>query len=123
MIESKNYLNDLEIINSGSIWTSEKDVYKIIMEDMIFEFHFLRDTNETDVDKLDYSVADKTLTLKLTNYSNPNGTGLTNPWEIGTLLNRALYLSFMVKFQTGSLNSLYTLDYIFYLGKEVENAR
>jgi hypothetical protein len=104
-----------EVIASGSVNTFSHDNLEIQIAQFKFIFNFI--TIGTD-QKIEYrNNGSETLILDLYNFNNAIGTGVKSPVRIGTLMDRELYLGFMVYSISPADSKL--VHYTFMLGDKV----
>lgn len=104
-----------DVIASGSVNTFSSDNLEVQIAQFKFVFKFI--TNGSD-QKIEYrSSGPETLVLDIYNFNNSIGTGLKTPVKLGTLMDRELFLGFMV--YTLSPTDSKLVHYTFMLGDKV----
>ena len=104
-----------DVIASGSVNTFSHDNLEVQIAQFKFVFNFITDGPEQ---KVEYRNSGKeTLILDIYNFNNSIGTGLKSPIKIGTLMDRELFLGFMV--YTLSPTNSKLVHYTFMLGETV----
>src|SRR5690348_201355 len=85
-----------EIVASGSVhsYSTDADI-EIGISNLTFVFSFVNDDSRSQ-EALTEVVSATRLKLVLYNFSNPLGTGTTEPISIGNLNDRRLYIAFSV---------------------------
>jgi hypothetical protein len=107
--------SEKDIIASGSVHTFASDNLEISIAQFKFIFNFI---NDTEPQRINFrNDGDYTLILDLYNFTNSLGSGTTSPYQIGHLMDRKLYIGFMVY----ALNptSSKTVHYTFMLGESI----
>lgn len=122
MAEVKVHLNDLEVITSGNAHVVENDVLKLNFGYTNMEIVFKTD-KEIGEGEINYKVEDNTLKVDFINYKNTDGSGVFKPWRIGILEGRELFFTIFVRHIDFNSQHYYICNYIFYLGKEVDNGK
>lgn len=88
-------LNGYKIIRDGTIVLNPKDTLSFTIEGLKFNFVFIED--ESGNKKIEDVREPDSLTLKIFNFNNVLGTGLSDPIELATLdSGEYLYLQFAV---------------------------
>jgi hypothetical protein len=120
MSEIKSYVGELEIIHSIEAHVAIKNVLKIILTPFTIEMRFLLDSTLL-IPKIDWVVENSLLKITYTTAKNPVGTGILEPWRIGSYQGKELYLTFIARvFDDNSTESYIICNYILYQGKEVQ---
>jgi hypothetical protein len=104
----------LEVYKSGIVRTGNANNIKFDFDSIWLEIIFLDSGKDY---RVDYSVSDDGNGLKI-NIFNSNsvfGAGVTKPIKIGTLEDRALWLSYSSSKLSPEYDS-WALEYVFYLG-------
>ena len=90
-------------------------------ETLRFILDFIEDKDKDKEQGIEWVVVnDKTLRIKLTNWSNTLGTTLTKPVEVGTFQHRKLFLILFVK-KAGDKGQIRLVTFSAYLGEEVQD--
>ncbi|WOT03986.1 DUF6864 domain-containing function [Shewanella youngdeokensis] len=104
-----------DVIASGSVNTFTHDNLEVQIAQFKFIFNFINSGNEQ---KIEYrNDGPETLILDIYNFNNSIGTGVTTPVRLGTLMDRELYLGFMVYSISPEASKL--VHYTFMLGDKV----
>jgi hypothetical protein len=105
-----------DVIASGSVNTFSNDNLEIKIAQFKFIFNFISSGSEQ---KIEYrNSGSETLILDVYNFNNSLGTGVITPIKIGTLMERELFLSFIVYTPAPSAPKL--IHYTFALGDTVD---
>ena len=90
-------------------------------ETIRFILNFVETEDDEKASSLRWDPIDSTaLRLTLTNWSNPLGTTLMEPVEVGTYDNRKLFALLFVQ-KAGAEGQLRSITFSLYLGEEVHN--
>lgn len=101
-----------DVIASGSVNTFSHDNLEVHIAQFKFIFNFISSGTEQ---KIEYrNEGSETLILDVYNFNNSIGTGVTTPVRLGTLMDRELYLGFMVYSISEASSKL--VHYTFMLG-------
>jgi hypothetical protein len=104
-----------DVIASGSVNTFSHNNLEVQIAQFKFIFNF---TNSGTEQKIEYrNEGTETLILDIYNFNNAIGTGVTTPVRLGTLMDRELYLGFMV-YSISEVSSK-LVHYTFMLGDKV----
>ncbi|CAH6919063.1 Conserved hypothetical protein [Vibrio chagasii] len=104
-----------DVIASGSVNTFSHDNLEIEIAQFKFVFNFINSGTEQ---KIEYrNDGPEVLILDIYNFTNALGTGVSSPIRIGTLMDRELFLVFMV--YTTSPTAPKLVHYTFSLGDRV----
>jgi len=104
-----------DILVSGSVQTFGLDNLELTLSDLKFTIQFLDDTDKQRIESS--QVLNKEMRIRLFNFSNPLGTGMTSPQKIGIYKNRELYFNFIV--YALNKDSIKLFHYTFYLGDNI----
>lgn len=106
-----------DIIASGTVHTFSSDNLEVMIAQFKFIFNFLNDQGEQ---RLSFrNEGQTTLILDLYNFNHSIGSGTVSPYRIGHLMDRELWLGFMV--YAISDQSSKTVHYSFMLGDKVND--
>lgn len=113
----KAKLGNLDVIGNGVVHTNtDQSLTLIIGGELEMEFVFVQDKSiKGFITKS--KVEDKKWFWILTNYTNPLGTGVITPIEIGTLDGNKLYASFFIWTPEESSEKR-IINYVVYIAKE-----
>lgn len=104
-----------DVIASGSVNTFSHDNLEINIAQFKFIFNFINSGSEQ---KIEYrNDGNETLILDIFNFNNSLGTGVSSPVKIGTLMDRELFLGFMIYTSNPTASKL--VHYTFTLGNSV----
>ena len=104
-----------DVIASGSVNTFSNDNLEIEIAQFKFIFNFINSGTEQ---KIQYrNKGSEVLILDIFNFNNSLGVGVKSPLKIGTLMDRQLYLGFMVYSMNPTDSKL--VHYTFMLGEKV----
>lgn len=117
MIDNKSFLGDLEIVHSEQIHTSFEKTVKLEFADMKIEIKFADESNSNS--DIDWKVDSDTLSIIFKNYTSPLGSGILEPWYIGTHNNKKFYITIYLKSIEHGTKKFIILNYVYYLGEEV----
>lgn len=114
---SKVRTSGKDLIFSSTIIPFEKEnpKFSVDVDNLTLNFSFKKDKSAKERE-IKSDVSEHSLNIQLINFENPLGTVLTDPWEIGTLTNRILFLSFAV-YSIGENHKVVTIN--LYLGDNV----
>jgi len=115
---------DLELIDSRIFFAYNDKDTKIDLSTSEGQLYIILKFNNSDKDSDQVAksakVVDKTtLEITFTNYNHPLGSFTLEPWKIGTINNRDIFLVYTIYGLKGS--QFKRMDIAFYLGKEVLN--
>jgi len=119
MIEIKSYVGELEILASGQAHLILGQTLKLVFPHFKIELSYENDNDNES--KIDWENKNNLLTVVFRNYTKKGGSGIVEPWEIGTYQGRKLFMSFFADFHDDGEPNFLLSSYIFYLGKEVKN--
>jgi hypothetical protein len=112
---------EYEIFESGTVINFEEEPITFELEDLKVTLLFKDDSDKKKNHDLEFNpISPKELEIILINFNNPLGTGTKSPISIGRLNDRKLYLNFRV-YDSLNKKSNKTIDYCWYLGKEVQD--
>jgi hypothetical protein len=95
-MEVKISVGDFEVVASGSIVGVANTPFQIKIESLIYDFNFF-DDKENPKTRIDTKREGQNKQLiKLINFPTTGNTGITNPWKIGNIKGKNLYLTFVV---------------------------
>lgn len=104
-----------DVIASGTVHTFASNNLEVSIAQFKFIFNFLNDQSEQRVSFR--NDGETTLVMDLYNFNNSLGSGTLSPYRIGHLMDRELWLGFMV--HAISDTSSKTVHYSFMLGDKV----
>jgi len=104
-----------DVIASGTVNTFSHDNLEVQIAQFKFIFNFISSGSEQKIEYRNNGA--ETLILDVYNFSNSIGTGVTTPVRLGTLMDRELYLGFMVYALSDVSSKL--VHYTFMLGDKV----
>lgn len=122
-IKVKNGFYDL--VASGDLIIDSSDITTFTVENngedaLNFIFKFENSEKEANALKKEAkAINETTLEIIFKNYNSVLGSYNKEPWEIGTIANRKLYLMYVIS--AFSETKLKKINYSFYLGEEVIN--
>lgn len=117
----KTFVGDLEVIENGIVHANNDQPLRLIIDELEMTFHFNSDPENKQLSTIS-KVVDKNLIWELTNYTNPLGSGVISPLELGSLNNRKLYASFFV-WTPNEYDGKRIINYVIYLGEATQNAK
>lgn len=120
MLEVRSFRNELEILYSGHAHLHMNDKLKLVLGVRSIEISF---RTEAELEsKIDWVVENEVLKVVFQNLISLLGGGIITPWRIGDHDGRELFMTIYTQQITDKPKAQNVLcDYIFYLGKEVEN--
>ncbi len=102
-----------DIIASGTAITFHNDNLEVHIAQFVFIFNFI---NEGTEQKINFRSEGPTrLVIELFNFNSSLGTGSSSPVKLGTLVNRELFLTFVVTSFSPSASKV--VHYTFMLGE------
>lgn len=101
-----------DVVASGTVITADGRDLEFQLSHLRVVFSFVSDSGQTRL--VPSAISGSALKLALYNFNNSIGSGTTSPIEIGTLVGRKLWLSFVV--YAFSPESSKTVHYTFMLG-------
>ena len=104
-----------DVIASGTVHTFAADNLEIKIAQFKFVFNFLNDNGDQRV--LFRNNGETTLILDLYNFNNSIGSGTASPYRLGHLMERELWLGFMVYALSDASSK--TVHYSFMLGDAI----
>ncbi len=122
MIDLNTFVNDLEVIHTSNAHTKLGDTISVKFpqdDPMQYQFKFIEEKNTGSL--VSWKIEDDILKVELKNFINPSGAGMFSPWKVGNYKGKELFLTFYVKSIQGITDVYLVSEFIFYLGKEVNN--
>lgn len=87
--------NGYDILASGTFITAGKDSAEICFEGLCFKLVFINSDRPMNM-SVEGEPSGKMLTFRLENFSNPLGSGTSEPLEVGSKMGKKLYFSFYI---------------------------
>ena len=106
-----------EVIATHTVHTFTPEELDISLADLALQLRFLSDKGEQRIERK--VVEEKILELKIFNFNNTLGTGLTEPIELGQVSGRKLYFVFTAS--SLSKKSIKRIEFTYFLGEEVSD--
>ncbi len=119
MTEVKSFIEDLEILHTSNVFLPFEKTLKIQINTIKIEIKFINDPKLEE--KMAWKIEDDVLKIVFENYASDRGSGILEPWKIGTYKERELYFTFFAIFIDGDIAKCLNCNYAFYSGKEVIN--
>lgn len=114
MFDIKVFSGDFEVIKDGVAHVTNENILKIVINNLEIHFDFV-DNTEVKGQSIEREVDREIWKWKLVNFNNSLGTGLIEPFEMGTLKGIKLYISFFV--WTPGSNGRRVINYVLYSKK------
>lgn len=92
----KSFVGEYEVIGSGCAPSLSNMPLKLTVEDLSFTFDFVSDSEIKGKKVTKNNIDDKNGVFTLLNFDNSLGSGLLNPWYLGIISERKLYVTFWI---------------------------